>query len=107
LQNVISNAINAISEDGVITISAEYSEKNELKISVKDNGCGIPEEILDNLFKPFITSDKSGKGTGLGLWITKMMVDRMGGTITIESTPMIGTEITIRFPEYSRKQEKQ
>lgn len=107
LQNVISNAINAISEDGVITISAEYSKKNELKISVEDNGCGIPEEILDNLFKPFITSDKSGKGTGLGLWITKMMVDRMGGTITIESTPMIGTEITIRFPEYSRKQEKQ
>mgnify|MGYP002409807659 FL=1 len=97
-QNVISNAINAMSEDGKLDIKGGYIKSNELQITVADNGCGIPEEMYDNLFKPFNTSDKTGKGTGLGLWITKMMVDRMKGSIVIKSTIGIGTVFTITLP---------
>lgn len=98
LQNVISNAINAMSEDGKLDIKGGYTESNELQITVTDNGCGIPEEMYNNIFKPFSTSDTTGKGTGLGLWITKMMIDRMKGKLTIKSTKEIGTEFTITIP---------
>ena len=68
-------------------------------IQVEDNGCGIPEDKVKDLFKPFYTTKVTG--TGLGLVIVKKMITRMNGTIEIESTKDIGTVVTVSLPEGS------
>ena len=98
LQNVISNAINALPEGGSLLISGGYKNNNSVSIVVSDNGYGISEDAMKHIFKPFIKGNLSGKGTGLGLWITKMMVERMKGKISIESKIGNGTKVTIELP---------
>jgi two-component system sporulation sensor kinase A len=68
-----------------------------VRIEVEDNGCGIPEDKVKDLFKPFYTT--KANGTGLGLVIVKKMITRMNGTIAIESRKDIGTVVTISLPE--------
>lgn len=98
--NLVSNAINAMETGGTIRIQGYYSKNDEgsLILSVKDDGPGIDDQLKDTVFDPFFTTDTSGKGTGMGLWITKIMVEKMQGTISLNSTKGKGTEFIITLP---------
>ena len=99
LQNIISNAVKALQGEGKLTIAAYYVEnETKLIIDIADDGPGITNAVMEKLFKPFFTTDKTGMGTGLGLWITKMMVDRMDGSICVSSDKEKGTVFSVMLP---------
>ncbi|NMB62422.1 MAG: PAS domain S-box protein [Chloroflexi bacterium] len=85
--NLISNAIEAMKPQGggTMAIKVEQEDSVNIRVNVSDNGPGIPEEILHNLFTPFVSF--SLKGTGLGLAITKELVEAQNGKISVESFP--------------------
>jgi signal transduction histidine kinase len=69
-----------------------------VRVDIGDTGTGIPDAVLDRIFEPFFTTKDVGKGTGLGLDISRrIVVDRHGGTITFDSTPN-GTTAHVRLP---------
>lgn len=96
LFNLIVNACQAMKEGGQLTIQAEQ-RNNLLSIIVKDTGPGIPSEQLSKIFEPFYTTKSSG--TGLGLYVTKQLVERNKGKITVESHPGQGTTFTLKFKQ--------
>jgi signal transduction histidine kinase len=69
-----------------------------LRVSFRDNGAGIPQEILPFIFDPFYTTKEPGKGTGLGLSVSFMIIQGFGGKIVAESTVGEGTTMTVRLP---------
>ena len=95
LLNLLRNAFEAVSENGFVSLGA-HADATNLTITVRDNGCGIPPEYLDDLFRPFVTH-KSG-GTGLGLAITKQIVNAHRGKIVIHTAPDQGTSFDIVLP---------
>lgn len=104
ITNLFSNAIK-YTEKGSIAISLSTQPDNQVAISITDTGRGISPEFLPKLFKKFYREDTSLQssnadtgGTGLGLYITKSIVELMGGTITVSSTLGNGTTFTITFP---------
>jgi signal transduction histidine kinase len=74
-----------------------------IKIQIRDNGKGISEEELENIFDPFYTTKEPGKGTGLGLSVSLTVIERMGGTLVVESYPEEGTTMVIFLPLSSEK----
>lgn len=96
LINIINNAEDATPQGGSITVETRL-EDDQILISIRDTGSGIPEEIRDRIFEPFVTARKK-KGTGLGLAISKKIVDQHGGTISYESISGVGTTFTVRLP---------
>jgi PAS domain S-box-containing protein len=95
LLNIVKNAIAAMPDGGVLTISASV-KNDELQIAVSDTGIGIPEELMTKIFEPYFTTKESG--TGLGLTITFKIVKEHNGEITVESTPSKGSTFTIHLP---------
>lgn len=97
--NLISNAVDAIGQDGVLSLSIERSPGDEVLIKVVDTGCGIPPENLSTMFEPFFTT-KEDKGTGIGLWVVKGIVGKLGGRIEVVSstTGKTGTCFSIFLP---------
>lgn len=97
LINLIGNAIK-YTETGSVTVNNEIKD-NELRIKITDTGIGISPEGQKNLFQKFyrVKTDKteSVQGTGLGLWITKQLIELMGGKIFLESIEGKGTQVTI------------
>jgi PAS domain S-box-containing protein len=93
--NIIENAIDAMPQGGTLTISSEQFNGN-VEIDVSDTGPGMPEKIMQNLWKPFQTT--KAKGLGLGLAICKRIVDAHGGTISMNSKAGEGVTVTIRLP---------
>lgn len=67
-------------------------------VSVEDTGCGIPREDLASIFDPFFTSKDPGKGTGLGLTVSRAIVETAGGEILCESEPGKGSRFTVILP---------
>ncbi|MBI9094753.1 MAG: response regulator [Sphaerochaeta sp.] len=100
LQNLISNAVK-FTEKGTVEIASEQNG-DSIVISVKDSGIGISEEHLSHIFEEFRQADGSTSrrfgGTGLGLAIAKKYATLLNGTITIESTPKVGSEFTLTLP---------
>lgn len=97
--NLINNAIDAIGDhEGYIKISAEKSN-DKIVVTIIDNGSGIPEENISDVFTPYITSKEKNKGTGLGLFIVKRIIEDHNGTIILSSKEGSGTEFTITLPE--------
>lgn len=96
--NLVSNAIKYSGEDTLIEFNTECT-KNELSITVKDNGIGIPEEEQKYLFEAFFRAHNTGDipGTGLGLNIVKRYAELMGGEVLCKSGQNLGTSITLRF----------
>ena len=89
LLNLLKNAWEAVPvPGGKISVSA-FSKKSGICIDIKDNGCGVSKELLDNIFQPFFTTKESG--TGLGLAISRQIIEAHHGSISIESTPGQGT----------------
>ncbi len=95
--NLVNNAIDAIGRNGLIVIRSEHAG-DAIRISVADNGPGIPEHLQRKVFDPFFTTKNTGKGTGLGLWISYTIIEKMGGTMTLQSKPGEGTTFTITLP---------
>ncbi len=79
LVNVLANAIHAMSNGGTLTLSTRDWDDDGIEVSIADSGPGMSEELIANVFEPFVTR-KSG-GTGLGLWISRSIVERYGGDI--------------------------
>ena len=67
-------------------------------MTVADTGPGIPENVQRVIFDPFYTTKSAGKGTGLGLWISYNIIEKLGGRITVQSREGYGAEFTIRLP---------
>jgi two-component system NtrC family sensor kinase len=93
--NLLLNAGGAIKDQGKIEIVTKR-EEDTVCIIFSDNGCGIEAEILEKIFEPFYTT--KAKGTGLGLPISKQIIEQHHGTICMTSTPDIGTIVTVRLP---------
>jgi signal transduction histidine kinase len=94
--NLIQNAVHAIGRRGTITITAEdYPGNVELKVS--DTGCGISAENLQHIFEPFFTTKMDSEGVGLGLYVIKQLMLRMGGNISVESKMGEGTTFSLKF----------
>jgi two-component system sensor histidine kinase AtoS len=94
-RNLITNAIQATQAGGRVTIATARSG-NRVEVSISDTGSGIPSERLAAIFDDFVTTKK--RGLGLGLAITKRIVEQLGGTITVASELGKGTTFTMRFP---------
>jgi signal transduction histidine kinase len=105
--NLISNAIrysNDKAEQAKIDIASNYDEEEEsLIIKIEDNGIGIDREYLPKIFDMFFKTDDKGKGSGLGLYITKEAVNKLNGTISVESEKGVGTIFTIVLPNLKSK----
>ncbi len=99
LLNLVVNANDAVKEkeNGIITISTFIDAKNHLNIGVSDNGCGIEPDRINNVFQLFFTT-KGTKGTGLGLPMVQRFVERLGGTITVESKVDEGATFNLNIP---------
>ena len=105
LLNLTNNAVK-FTEQGFLTVSAALQEREPdrvvLAFKVQDTGIGIPPEVLARLFQPFSQADSSTTrkfgGTGLGLVIVRRLVELMGGTITVASTPGQGSTFTFQVP---------
>jgi hypothetical protein len=101
--NVLDNSIDAVKSrwgnnpTGIVTVSS-FTEENEVVVQITDNGTGISDENLKNVFNPFFTTKEVGKGTGLGLSISYGIVEKHGGTINASSELNKGTTFEIRLP---------
>ncbi|GAB6182458.1 sensor histidine kinase [Thermodesulfovibrio hydrogeniphilus] len=96
LLNIINNAVDAVDIGGQIEIKTEIIDSNHVRISIKDNGPGIPRDKLKHIFEPFYTTKK--KGTGLGLYISYGIIKKLGGDIKVESKVGKGTTFYIELP---------
>ena len=97
LLNLIVNAAQSLEgtgREGIIRVSWEI-DGELLRLVVKDNGCGIPEELQAKVFEPLFTTKPAGVGTGLGLSICRELVQQMGGQIELHSTPGVGTSVEL------------
>lgn len=98
LSILLSNAADAISEGGDITIRCDRPTPESLRIEIHDSGCGISPADLDHVFEPFFTTKGPGRGTGLGLPIARNIVVEHGGSINLESAPEQGTTAIVELP---------
>ncbi len=105
--NLVTNALDSLEADGLVTVSLERSDATAL-LTVKDNGIGMTDDILEHLFEPFFTRRRDGHGTGLGLSISYRIVTDHGGQIHATSAgPGQGSEFRVTFPLSNYEQEKQ
>ena len=100
--NILSNSIHAVcekenGEKGEIIITTAQVD-GKITISIKDNGCGIPENIKSKIFEPFFTTKNIGEGTGLGLSIVYNIVKSHNGDIKVVSEAGQGTDFIISLP---------
>ena len=95
--NLVINAAQAVDAGGTVLV-ATRRDGDHVIVSVADDGCGIPPDLIDRIFDPFFTTKPVGVGTGLGLGIAHQIVTSHGGEIQVESTPGTGTIFRVRLP---------
>ncbi|OQX14850.1 MAG: histidine kinase [Desulfobulbaceae bacterium A2] len=95
--NIALNGIQAMPQGGVLTIATREVD-GCLELLFQDNGCGIPQDIRHKIFDPFFTTKEVGEGTGLGLAVTYALVQRMHGTIEVDSDPGRGSRFIVLLP---------
>lgn len=99
ISNLEINAAHAMGNTGTLTLNAVLSgDKSKVEFSISDTGHGIPEDKRDKIFLPFYTTKEKGKGTGLGLYVIKQIVEQHKGYIKIKSDVGVGTTIIIGLP---------
>jgi signal transduction histidine kinase len=94
--NLLDNAIDAVGDGGKISIATALDGK-DVKVTIGDNGPGIPSEVQKHIFEPFFTTKEPGKGTGLGLDIVFRKIRECRGSITVESVPG-DTRFVVKLP---------
>ena len=96
--NLITNSLDSVPEGGNVEIRLERDNENALLV-VRDNGCGMTDEVMEHLFEPFFTRKRDGQGTGLGLSITYQIIQEHHGTIVpFSEGPGKGSTFTITLP---------
>jgi signal transduction histidine kinase len=100
--NVVDNACNAMPEGGKLTLTTRETDSG-IFIRVSDNGMGISPENIANVFSPYFTTRKGCGGVGLGLYVSKHIAEKNGGSITVKSRVGEGTVFTIALPGSTRK----
>ena len=100
LHNFISNAIKYRSPERKLLVVVKSWRENELiHLSVEDNGLGMDLKIVgDRVFGLYKTFHKHGQAKGLGLYLTKMQIEKLGGEVSVQSEPDVGTTFTVTFP---------
>jgi len=96
-QNLLLNAIDAIRRDGEIVLTTRLREKG-VTVTVADTGPGIPEENLKQIFEPLSTAKPTGTGPGLGLPRSASILEKLGGSISVESKPDKGASFIVELP---------
>jgi two-component system NtrC family sensor kinase len=99
LLNLLTNAVHALNSEGTITIAIEDVGDSQT-ITVSDTGPGIPRENLDKIFEPFFSTKSPGQGTGLGLFVSRGIVEKLGGTLEVASKIGQGARFSIRLPKH-------
>ncbi len=94
--NIITNAIDAIGKDGLVEIKTSSSD-SMINVRVTDNGPGISQEQQKKVFDPFFTTKQTDKGTGLGLWVTYSIIEKLGGSISLKSQVGSGTTFIVQI----------
>ena len=98
LLNLLTNAMHAVNSEGTITIGIEDVGDSQV-ITVSDTGPGIARENLDKIFEPFFSTKSPGQGTGLGLFVSRGIVEKLGGTAEVASKIGQGARFSIRLPK--------
>jgi signal transduction histidine kinase len=109
LLNLITNAMAATPAGGEILVKAEErtrAHRDGVEISVVDTGSGIADDVLPRIFDPFFTTKPPGQGTGLGLSLTRKIVDDHGGSIRVESRKDCGTRVEMWLPVEGKDDER-
>lgn len=103
LINLVTNAYQAMPDGGTVSI-AGHAVDGASEITVDDTGPGVPAEVGDRAFEPFVTTKTTG--TGLGLAIVKQIVDNHGGGVAMAARPEGGTRVTLRLPVQGRREDR-
>ncbi len=96
--NLVMNASHVMPKGGTLTIKTQQINGAEVEAIVSDTGCGIPEDIREQIFDPFFSTKKEGEGTGLGLYICRNIINEHEGRIAVESVEGQGTSFRIDLP---------
>jgi two-component system NtrC family sensor kinase len=96
--NLVMNAFQAMEGGGSLLLRTSQVDDRRVAVQITDTGTGIPKHALARIFEPFYTTKTAGEGTGLGLFITRKLVEAYAGTITVASREGEGTCFTITFP---------
>jgi len=104
LINLITNAVHATGTGGKISIILENTG-DDVALTVRDTGQGIPKENLKKIFEPFFSTKPPGEGTGLGLFVCRSIIEKLGGKMEVESQLGHGTSFCIRLPKYHEVKE--
>jgi two-component system NtrC family sensor kinase len=95
--NLVVNAAHAIEGQGRITLRTRQ-EGDRIIVEIEDNGCGMSDEVREQIFSPFFSTKEEGRGTGLGLALTIEIVREHGGDLEVESTPGEGSLFRVLLP---------
>jgi signal transduction histidine kinase len=107
LLNLINNSFQAVNESSKkgepgykpeVSVETKLTTENQILISIRDNGPGIPDDIKEKIFQPFFTTKPTGQGTGLGLSLSYDIIKSHGGKIHLESTEGKGSIFEINLP---------
>ncbi len=100
--NLLLNAIQAMpkrqTDEAEIHVSTERVDDDWVEVKIRDNGCGIAGDDMAQIFDPFFSAKPPGEGTGLGLWVSKNVIESFGGKISVESSLGSGTLVRLRVP---------
>ncbi len=96
--NLVMNALQAMGEDGTLLLRTAQETEFTVTVQVSDTGPGISPAVQERIFTPFFTTKDPGDGTGLGLFITRRLMEEIGGTIAVTSVVGEGTTFTLTFP---------
>ncbi len=98
LVNLLGNALDAVGERGTIRVRTRCVDPERVAVEIEDDGCGIASDRLERVFEPFFSSKGEGRGSGLGLSISRGIVARHGGEIHVRSQPGAGSCFRIELP---------
>jgi two-component system, NtrC family, sensor kinase len=96
--NLLINAHQSIGGEGLVEITTGMTKQSMVMFQIKDSGCGISRDAIDQIWDPFFTTKDVGQGNGLGLAVTYNIIKRLGGDISVESQVGKGSKFTVRMP---------
>ncbi|MEI6205736.1 MAG: ATP-binding protein [Desulfuromonadales bacterium] len=96
--NLLINAHQSISGSGLVEITTGMTQQSMVMFQIRDSGCGISKDAIDQIWDPFFTTKNVGQGLGLGLAVTYNIIKRHGGDISVESQVGKGSKFTVRMP---------